>query len=194
MTFLTTLFLGIEDGIAFGVILSLVIVIYNSTKPHVAELGQLEDSDNYRNIERYKNAKIHDDVLVFRYDSPLYFASCNYFLDASQKLIRKRGTMPKLFVLDASSINFLDSTGVHTLEELLKYLSSNGIEFSIAGAIGPVRDMLKKSGIMTHIGVNRFYFDVAEAVYDYRMLNTPSTRDSDIKTSAKFNAAQSNYL
>ena len=194
VTFLTTLFLGIEDGIALGVILSLVIVIYNSTKPHTAELGQLEDSDNYRNIERYSNAKIHDDVIIFRYDSPLYFASSNYFLDAAQKLIQKREIKPRLFVLDASSINFLDSTGVHSLEELLKYLSSTGIEFSIAGAIGPVRDMLKKGGIMAHIGINRFYFDVAEAISDYRMLHTPTKIGLETKSTTKLNAAQSNFL
>ncbi|HAC16775.1 MAG TPA: sodium-independent anion transporter [Bacteroidetes bacterium] len=194
VTFLTTLFLGIEVGIGIGVILSLVIVIYNSTKPHFAELGQLEESDNYRNVERYKNAVIHEDVLIFRYDSPLYFASSNYFLDTTQKLIRNRATAPKLFVLDASSINFLDSTGLHALEELLKFLSSNGIEFSIVGAIGPVRDMLKKCGIMSHIGVNRFYFDVAEAVDDFRMLHTPSSLNGEIKIPGKLNAAQSNYL
>ena len=96
--------------------------------------------------------------------------------------------------MDASSINFLDSTGVHSLEELLKYLSSTGIEFSIAGAIGPVRDMLKKGGIMAHIGINRFYFDVAEAISDYRMLHTPTKIGLETKSTTKLNAAQSNFL
>lgn len=167
VTFVATLSLGIETGIAIGVVLSLVIVIYNSTKPHSAELGQLEDTENYRNLDRYPAALQRDDIIVFRYDSPLYFASSNYFLDRIQELVLTRNKHPKLFIFDAASVNFIDSTGMHTLEELLKYLNKNGIGFAIAGVIGPVRDKLKQSGLMTHIGMDNFFFDVAEAVKHY---------------------------
>lgn len=184
ITFAATLFLGIEDGIALGVIMSLIIVIYNTTKPHTAELGRLGDSDNYRNIQRYQAAKIDPELIIFRFDSPLYFASSNAFLDQSTSLIKLRDPKPTCFILDASSINFLDSTGIHALEELIKQLHSQDIKLAIAGAIGPVRDMLKQSGVMDQLGSEKFFFDVAEAV-EHRHRNHVEA-DSH-------NAAQSNF-
>lgn len=191
VTFIATLSLGIETGIAIGVVLSLVIVIYNSTKPHSAELGQLVDTENYRNLDRYPEALKRDDIIVFRYDSPLYFASSNYFLDRVQELVQTRNTAPKLFIFDAASVNFIDSTGMHSLEELLKFLEKKGIGFAIAGVIGPVRDKLKQSGLMTHIGMDNFFFDVAEAVKHF-----DEGRDRAVNSrpnSASYHPAQSNF-
>lgn len=190
VTFISTLSLGIETGIAIGVILSLVIVIYNSTKPHSAELGRLEQTENYRNLDRYPEAVKREDVIVFRYDSPLYFASSNYFLDRVQELVQTRNTIPKLFILDAASVNFIDSTGMHSLEELLKFLDKKGIKFAIAGVIGPVRDKLKQSGIMTQIGMNNFFFDVAEAMRSYDLGHDQSERDRT--TNVSYHPAQAN--
>lgn len=184
ITFAATLFLGIEDGIALGVIMSLVIVIYNTTKPHTAELGRLGDSDNFRNIARYQAAKTDPELVIFRFDSPLYFASSNAFLDQSTNLIKFRDPKPSCFILDASSINFLDSTGIHALEELIKHLHSQDINLAVAGAIGPVRDMLKQSGVMDLIGSEKFFFDVAEAV---------AHRHRKQVEADSHNAAQSNF-
>lgn len=184
ITFAATLLLGIEDGIALGVIMSLIIVIYNTTKPHTAELGRLGDSYNYRNIERYQAARIDPELVIFRFDSPLYFASSNAFLDQSTSLIKLRDPKPSCFILDASSINFLDSTGIHALEELIKQLHAQDIKLAIAGAIGPVRDMLKQSGVMDLIGSEKFFFDVAEAV---------TNRHRNHVEVDSHNAAQSNF-
>jgi sulfate permease, SulP family len=164
ITFAGTLLLGIEDGIAIGVVLSLIVVIYNTTKPHSAELGRLGESDNFRNLNRYQSAKSDPELVIFRFDSPLYFASSNAFVDQSIALIKARPAKPTCFILDASSINFLDSTGIHSMEELITYLKTNNIRLAVAGAIGPVRDKFKRSGLMDVIGADRFYFDVAEAV------------------------------
>jgi sulfate permease, SulP family len=184
ITFAATLLLGIENGIALGVIMSLIIVIYNTTKPHSAELGRLGDSENFRNVNRYPNAQIDPDVIVFRFDSPLYFASSNAFMEQSTARIKMRNPRPTCFILDASSINFLDSTGIHALEELLTILKSQNINLVIAGAIGPVRDMLKQSGIMDQIGSEKFFFDVSEAFENRNRSNT---------SFLEHNAAQTNF-
>lgn len=184
ITFAATLLLGIENGIALGVIMSLIIVIYNTTKPHSAELGRLGDSENFRNVIRYPNAQIDPDVIVFRFDSPLYFASSNAFMEQSTARIKMRNPKPTCFILDASSINFLDSTGIHALEELLTILKSQNVNLVIAGAIGPVRDMLKQSGIMDQIGSEKFFFDVAEA-FEHRNRSNTSVLEH--------NAAQTNF-
>jgi len=164
VTFLATLLLGIEEGIGIGVLLSLGMVIYSSTKPHSTEVGRLGKTQNFRNINRYPEAKTDPEILIFRFDSNLYFANVEHFRDTLDQKINQRGEELSLIILDASAITNIDSTGVHTLSELIKDLRTRQITFYIAGTIGPVRDKLKTSGITGVMGKENFFFDVSDAV------------------------------
>lgn len=167
-TFFATLLLGIEEGIAIGVLISLVVVIYSSTKPHNAELGQLGTTGTYRNVDRYLDARIQPEILIYRFDSPLYFANVEHFKESLFEKIDKRGEEElELIILDASAIHFVDSTGIHSFEELLKELNRRNLTLYIAAAIGPVRDRLKRCGIQDKIGNSHFFFDVEDAVNFY---------------------------
>jgi sulfate permease, SulP family len=168
VTFAATLILGIEEGIAIGVIMSLVMVIYTSTKPHYAEVGRLGSSSNFRNIKRYPEAKVEEDVLVYRFDSNLFFANVEHFRETFDEKINERGSSLELVILDASAINNVDSTGIHTLQELIKDLRLKRITFYMAGVIGPVRDKLKTCGITDAMGEENFFFDVADAIAYYK--------------------------
>lgn len=168
VTFIATLVLGIEEGIATGVLLSLGMVIYSSTKPHSTELGRLGETKNFRNVNRYKEAKTFENILIYRFDSQLYFANTEYFRNSIDELIQEKGDDLELVILDASAINNIDSTGVHALQELIQDLNEKGIELHVAGAIGPVRDKLKISGITEGLSNRNFHFDVDAAVKAYR--------------------------
>lgn len=182
ITFLATLALGIEEGIAVGVLISLGMVIYNSTKPHSTELGRLGETKNFRNINRYKEAKTEEEILIYRFDSELYFANVEHFRSTIDELIDKKGEALKLVVLDASAINSVDSTGVHALEELIKDLGESDIELYFAGAIGPVRDKLKIAGITDGLSITNFYFDVASAIEAYKSEEKPEREYSPLQT------------
>lgn len=181
-TFIATLALGIEEGIAIGVLLSLGMVIFNSTRPHSTELGRLGDTRNFRNISRYREAKTDNEILIYRFDSELYFANVEHFRSEINALTEKKGEQLKLVVLDASAINSVDSTGVHALEELIRDLDERGVELYFAGAIGPVRDKLKVAGITDGLSISNFYFDVASAVEAYKSESDPDRRFSPLQT------------
>lgn len=166
-TFVVTLGLGIEEGILVGVVLSLAVVIYRSTIPHSTELGRLGDTKNFRNIDRYTEAKTYKKVLIYRFDSQLYFANVSYFQDQLEDLVNSRGDKLELLILDASAIHYVDSTGIHTLKKVVENLREQGVEFYIAGAIGPVRDKLKTCDIVSKMGQNNFFFDVNDALSAY---------------------------
>lgn len=187
-TFGATLLLGIVEGILVGVILSLAMVIYSSTTPHTAELGQLGKSRNFRNIRRYPEASVDPELLIFRFDSQLYFANVEHFRETLEKHVEKKGANLKRVILDASAIHNIDSTGIHTLSELIGNLRLRRIGVSIAGAIGPVRDKLKSSGITEVLGEDRFFFDVAHAVADH----AGSVDDRDASLDEGFSPSQSN--
>lgn len=145
ITFLVTLILGIEEGILTGVVASLGVVIFHSSKPHVARLGQLPGTRVYRNLSRFDDASEREDVLVFRYDAPLFYANADHFKETVTRLIAKKGEALKRVVLDASGINSIDTTGIHALASLEKELRDNGIQLRMAAVHGPVRDLLTKS-------------------------------------------------
>ncbi len=145
ITFLVTLVLGIEEGILTGVVASLGVVIFHSSKPHVARLGQLPGTRVYRNLSRFDDASEREDVLVFRYDAPLFYANADHFKETVTHLIAQKGEALKRVVLDASGINSIDTTGIHALASLEKELRDNGIQLRMAAVHGPVRDLLTKS-------------------------------------------------
>ncbi len=167
VTVLITL-VNIEIGVLVGVILSVMMVLYNSSKPHVAILGKLPDSTYYRNVSRFPDAVQLEDGIILRFDAQLFFGNTLYFKDTLFELIEQKKGKLKVFILDASSIYSIDSTGLHALNEVQEVLAQNGIIFFISGAIGPLRDGLYKSGLMERIGIENQFMTVNNAVETYQ--------------------------
>lgn len=170
-TFLSTLLLGIEYGIIVGVGLSLIILIFRTSRPYVTELGKVPESDFYRNKNRFDEVLIEEDVLVFRFDAQLFYANSNFFRDKLDEMAAEKGKALKLIVLDSESINRIDSTGVEMLKERIKYYHKRGISFYFAGVKGPVRDLLFKGGLLEIIDINHFFMRDNDAVNFYKTGN-----------------------
>ena len=163
-TFVATLGLGIEQGIGIGVILSLAMVIYRSTRPHVAELGRIPGSDLFRNIERFSNLETRPDLLIFRFDAQLYFANVEYFKDSLEEMVAQKGQTLRSILINAASINGIDSSAAHALEELVDHYGEQGIKLYFCGVRGPVRDMLVKAHLIEKIGDQNFFPNMERAV------------------------------
>ena len=167
-TFLATLLLGIEYGITVGVGLSLIVLIFRTSRPYVTELGKVPNSNFYRNRNRFEEVIIEDDILIFRFDAQIFYANSGYFRDNLDQMADRKGKLLKLIVLDAESINRVDSTGVEMLKERIKYYQKKDIIFYFAGVKGPVRDDFFRSGILQIININHFFMRVNDAVKYYK--------------------------
>lgn len=165
-TFVGTLVLTIEEGIIIGVVLSLAVVIYQTTQPHLAILGKIPNSNFYKNITRYDDLIEREDVLVVRFDSHLYFGNVAFFKDQMEGMMTERGEVLKLFILDANSINSVDSSGMHALEEVLEFCKTNDTLFYMTSVKGPVRDTFKRTHFTEKLGKNHFFLDIQNAL-DY---------------------------
>jgi sulfate permease, SulP family len=166
VTFVGTLALGIEQGILIGVALSLGVIIFRTTMPHFAVMGKLPDKPHYKNINRFDGLEVRPDALIMRFDARLYFANVNYFKEKIEQQIELKGPALKLFILDANSINGIDSSGMHALEEIHDYCRARGITFFLASVKGPVRDVLSKADLTDKFGEDHFFMRVQHAV-DY---------------------------
>lgn len=164
VTFISTLTLGIELGIGVGVILSLAMVIFRSTRPHVAILGRVPNSDFYRNVNRFSNVEEREDLLILRFDAPLYFANTNYFKDTLEEEIARKGEKLRAIILPSNTIYDMDSSAIHALEEVLEDCRNQGIKVYFSGVRGPVRDAMKKGHLMEKIGEENFFMNIQEAV------------------------------
>jgi len=147
-TFLITLMLGVQQGLLVGVIVSIVLVIYNSANPHMTELGLIKEQNLYRNINRFGNAQVRDELLIFRFDAPLYFANKDYFLVRLYAWIKQRpsGSL-KAVIFDGSAVNSIDSTAIRMLSHLIDNLREQNIDLYLTNLIGPVRDALTASNL-----------------------------------------------
>ncbi|WP_440879351.1 SulP family inorganic anion transporter [Tenacibaculum sp. C7A-26P2] len=167
-TFFSTLVFGIEYGILVGVGLSLILLIYRTSRPYVTELGKVPNSDFYRNKNRFKEVLIDNQVLVFRFDAQLFYANAGYFRDKLEEMTGEKGAVLKLIVLDAESINRVDSTGVDMLIERIRFYKKKEITFYLAGVKGPVRDALFRGGVLDEISIDHFFMRANGAVHYFK--------------------------
>tara|TARA_R110001592_G_scaffold77570_3_gene233371 strand:+ start:1535 stop:3259 length:1725 start_codon:yes stop_codon:yes gene_type:complete len=165
ITFLITLAVGIVEGILMGVLLSLLLMVYRTSKPHFAVLGSIKGSDYYKNISRFGDeAEVRPDLLIVRFDSQLYFGNSGYFKSELFKFINVKGRSLKAVILNAEAINYIDASASAMLINVIEEIHSRNIEFYIAGATGPIRDIIFKSGIINSLHKEYLFVKIKEAV------------------------------
>lgn len=163
ITFLATLGLGIEQGIGIGVLLSLAMIIFRTSRPHIAELGRVPGTPFYRNVDRFEEVEVRDDLLIVRLDAQLYFANIDFFREKLTELMQAKSTL-KTIILNAESINRIDSTAMHAILELVEDLRQQNLEVLFTGVKGPVRDALAKGHLIEKLGRHHFFMSVQDAV------------------------------
>lgn len=163
ITFVITLSVGIMEGVLCGVVLSIFVVLYRSTHPGVVELGQIEGTTRYRNLDRYEEALGRDDIVIVRFDDQIFFANAAFFKESIRQVVHRHpeGKLKHL-ILDSSNIHRIDSTGIRVLREVEHELADQGITLYLSGVIGPVRDILYKSNLLTE--PDKHHMTIHEAV------------------------------
>ena len=165
ITFLCVLLIGIVQGVLIGVLLSLLLMVYRTSNPHIAVLGRISNSDYYKNVDRFQeDIEIREDLLIIRFDAQLYFGNANYFKRQIFKRVKRKGSQLKAVILNAESMNYIDSTGAQVLKKVISSLKARGILFYIVGAIGPTRDILFSSGIADLVTKEYLFVKIREAV------------------------------
>ena len=171
ITFLVTLIVGIQQGVLVGVVLSIIKVLMKSAEPHIAILGRLPGTTIYKNVDRFEEAVVPANMKIIRFDDELYFANAAFFVEKFKAFVRPNTKGIKVIVLDASGMNGIDSVGIRAFEEVLDFYTARDIEFNVCRAIGPVRDILKKTGLMERLGSENNFLQIQDAVDDYEQIS-----------------------
>ncbi len=162
ITFFTVLIIDVESGIIAGVLISIGLYLHRSSQPHIAIVGQVGNTEHYRNIERHK-VKTDEKILAMRIDENLYFANTNYLDDTIMRLVADNQSIDHV-VLVCSSISFIDTSALKSLDDILYRLEKANITLHLAEIKGPVMDKLRGSNFLKKIGEENVFLSTHQAI------------------------------
>ncbi len=142
-TILATLLFGVETGVTAGVLLSILIHLYKSSRPHVAEVGLVPGTEHFRNVRRHK-VITREDILTVRVDESLYFANARFLEDYIYDAVATRPGLKHVILL-CSAVNAIDMSALESLEAINERLGASGVTLHLSEVKGPVQDRLMRT-------------------------------------------------
>lgn len=129
-----------EVGILTGVVLSLAVLVWRSSHPHMAVVGRVPGTEHFRNVARHAVETVPG-LLALRVDESLFFANATVLEDRIEALLGQDATVRRVLLI-CSAVNQIDTTALGVLTQLERSLDARGIEFMLAEVKGPVMDRL----------------------------------------------------
>ena len=163
LTFIMTLIFAphLENGIAFGIIMSLGLFLYRTMEPNFTELsvqkGSIIASRFIDDTTEVSNA-----VKIAKWSGSLYFANAAYFETKLLELISNNKEL-KYIIVDVASIVQVDASGEQVLRNLVESCSDSGVEILFART-DRLEAELYRSGFKKRFGENRFFDLRADAL------------------------------
>jgi MFS superfamily sulfate permease-like transporter len=139
-------------------------LIYRTSHPQGAVLGQLPGTEAYRDVRRHPEALTFPGLLIWRPGGDLFFASIGHFETGLKTALAVNRPAARHVLLDADSVNLIDTSACDALLNLIKELQSEGITFTFARVRDEVRDRMRLGGIEAIVGSTNFYERVTDGV------------------------------
>ena len=162
VTLLGVLILGIEEGLTLGILLTIVSFLRKTSRPHIAVVGRIANTEHYRNIDRYQ-VETWSNLLLLRVDENISFANAEYIGDFVLTELAKRTGIEHV-ILNFTSVSHVDTTAFEALENLNLNLQSAKIILHLAEVKGPVMDKLEQTDFLEELTPGKVFFRFDEAV------------------------------
>ncbi len=164
LTFAVTILFGIQEGVLIGIAASVVAIMYRISKPNVAILGHLPGTRSFRDMGRNPSAEMVEGILMLRVDASFSFANAEFLQDLLLEKSQDEDHAIRAVVIDASTINDLDTTAASVLANVIETLKERGVEMYFGGVKGRVRDVMNRYGIIELLGEDHLYLSPHRAV------------------------------
>ena len=166
-TILLTLALGVEVGVSAGVGLSVLLHLYKTSRPHIAEVGLIAGTEHFRNILRH-DVQTHPEIVTLRVDESLYFANARYLEDQVQNRVAGDEHVRHV-ILQCSAVNEIDLSALESLEMINERLHEMGVSLHLSEVKGPVMDKLREQHFLQELS-GKVYLSQYEAVENIKAL------------------------
>ena len=148
-TVVLTLGFGVEAGVSAGVALSILLYLYKTSRPHVAEVGLVPGTQHFRNIRRHR-VETAPSLLTLRIDESLYFANARFMEDYILDRVTRDREIRDV-VLQCSAVNEVDLSALESLEAINTRLHDMGLRLHLSEVKGPVMDRLERSHFLDEL-------------------------------------------
>lgn len=172
VTMAAVLVTGLLNGIAIAVVLSLLDLIRRIVHPHDGVLGYVPGLAGMHDVDDYPDAAQVPGLVVYRYDSPLFFANADDFLNRALACVDRAPAPPQWFLLNAEANVEIDLTALDALEQLRATLAERGVVFAMARVKLEIREQLNVGGFIDRVGTSRIFPTLPTAVAAFEQWRT----------------------
>jgi anti-anti-sigma factor len=159
---------GVLAGVVIGIVLSLVWLVYVSTRPNIVELGNQPGTQVFGDLASYPEGITYPGLLVVRFDGGLFFASADALQDQLREVLLERDPPIRTVIIDCGSVNFIDSQGAEKLRELHEIAAQQGVALHLSNLKADVREVLATDGLLELYGTGRVHAKTYLAVQAHR--------------------------
>ncbi|MFE0257783.1 SulP family inorganic anion transporter [Streptomyces sp. NPDC059010] len=160
--------LDILYGVLVAVGLSVAELLTRVARPHDAIQGVVPGVAGMHDIDDYPQAHTIPGLLVYRYDSPLFFANAEDFRRRALAAVDEQSDPVRWFVLNAEANVEVDITALDAVDELRRELADRGVVFALARVKQDLLDDLRAYGLADAVGADLIFPTLPTAVAAYR--------------------------
>jgi SulP family sulfate permease len=164
VTFVATLLFAphLDNGIMVGAGLAILLYLYRTMEPRVAQLGRFSDG-TLRDVKVNPNLPTSPHIIAMRFDGSLYFANVAFFEDTILEAVAAKPTAKYVLVV-GDAINQLDASGEEVVHHLVERLRGNGMDIIFSGLKKQVLDVMRHTGLFDLIGQRNIYATEDQAI------------------------------
>ena len=148
-TLMATLLVGVEQGLVTGVAVSLALILWRASRPHIATVGLVPGTEHFRNVLRH-DVQVSPRLLCLRVDASMFFANARGIEDRVNAEVATRPEL-KHVLLQCSAVNDIDASAMESLEAIAQRLNDAGIALHLSEIKGPVMDKLHRTDFLQHL-------------------------------------------
>ena len=166
LTAATVVVVGVEQGILLAIILSIVVHLYHSYRPHDTLLGFAADG-HLHSSPPSEGTQLAPGLVVYRFGASLYYANATRFTAEIVDIVENADPPLRWFALAASAIGDIDYSGADSLRAVHEELAARGVSFVLVDVDPPVRTLLDRYGLTEKIGAARIFETIGDAADAY---------------------------
>ena len=155
------LLFGLNIGLVLGLFASFAGLIWQTSHPHIAIVGQIGDTGHFRNVARHAVTQF-DDLLIIRIDESLFYGNAQSVLQFIEQAIASH-SQTKNLVLMLSAVNHIDLTAQDMLINLNQNLAAQAIALHFSEVKGPVMDVIEKTDVIQKL-TGKVFLSTQQAV------------------------------
>jgi MFS superfamily sulfate permease-like transporter len=166
-TTLAVLVAGVLIGVLVAIGLSVADLLRRVARPHDGVLGYVPGLAGMHDIDDYPEARQVPGLVVYRYDSPLFFANAENFRRRALAAVDAASGPVDWLLLNAEANVEVDATSLDALETLHEELTRRGIVLALARVKQDLRNDLEAAGFLDRLDHNRVFMTLPTAVAAY---------------------------